>query len=82
MHRNISEITTQGGKMKRFIQVMLHADGIYDADKKNFDDRCACAVACGYIPCGNALQVAPDISSELWRHQSGELFNRFRTEYL
>ena len=40
--------------MKRFIQVWW--------SEKDFSDRCSCAVACGYIPCGNSYQQWPDIS--------------------
>ena len=46
--------------MKRFIQVVQ--DDLGDYGKKEFEDRCSCAVACGYVPCGNTLQVTPDIS--------------------
>ena len=42
--------------MKRFIQVVQRN---FD---KAFENRCSCAVACGYVPCGNTLQVTPDIS--------------------
>ena len=50
--------------MKRFIQVVLQTEGTIDGQERtNFENRCSCAVACGYIPCGDTLQMGPDISS-------------------
>ena len=44
--------------MKRFIQVW-HSQC---EDTGEFEDRCSCAVACGYTPCGNSYQQWPKIS--------------------
>ena len=69
--------------MKRFIQVMLQGTSrIDDADKKKFEDRCACAVACGYIPCGNALQVAPNVYSNRERDFNDVWYNKIETEFV
>ena len=49
--------------MKRFIQVVLDTTmRLSGDDLADFEDRCSCAVACGYIPCGNTLQTVPVIS--------------------
>ena len=47
--------------MKRFFQVICN--DIFDKDeRKSFEAKCSCAVACGYTPCSGAFQMTPDIS--------------------
>lgn len=43
--------------MKRFVQVNVRVwDYIDSSEVKSFEDRCSCAIACGYVPCGSMLQ--------------------------
>ena len=47
--------------MKRFLQVWW--SGCKNG-RTEFDDRCSCALACGYIPCGNSYQQWPVITGD------------------
>ena len=44
--------------MKRFVNVCGQPED------KEFINRCDCAVACGYVPCGHAFATAPELEGE------------------
>lgn len=47
--------------MKRFFQIVC--DDICDEDdREEFEVKCSCAVACGYVPVNGSFQVIPNIS--------------------
>ena len=55
--------------MQRFLKVVMNINDYEGGEIKTsngnswFDARCSCALACGYVPCGSALQLAPKIDS-------------------
>lgn len=46
--------------MKRFVQIMSDVKGyVDDSEREDFENRCSCAIACGYVPCGSTFQSSP-----------------------